>query len=139
MSTLTTDRLDQHGYPVAADPSSDTPRPPWHHLRGWFTRRSFLAALVLVLAVEVGLRVVEARNGVHGPQPDVVDEHARRMRAEQPDLVVVGSSSAGSDIWVPMLEAEQAACRAYVPWLASPTMVDVEAYVRREVLDATSP
>jgi hypothetical protein len=138
MATVLNPRTDDRPVDATGDAPSGRPR-PWRHLRYWFTWRSLLAALVVVLTIEVSLRVVEAHTDVLGERFGLFDEHADRLRTEDPDVLIVGSSSAGSNIWVPTLEEQGIACRAYSPWLASPTMRDIERYVREEVLEVTSP
>jgi hypothetical protein len=138
MSTVLNQPTDNRSHTATVDDPGKRPR-PWRHLCDWLSWRSLLAALVVVLAIEASLRIVEAHTDILEPQRELFDEHAERLRTQDPDVLIVGSSSAGSNIWVPTLEEQGIACRAYSPWLASPTMRDIERYVREEVLEVTSP
>jgi hypothetical protein len=123
--------MQQLDAPVTAPVASPRPRS---------TLRFVVAALAAFVVVEGAVRVVEA--GVSDEQlyASSIETHARQLRdGRTPDVLTVGSSSAGAAFWAPGLVGAGVACDAYSVWLEGPTMEDIGRYVTHTLEDLPMP
>lgn len=102
--------------------------------------RFVVAALVAFGVVEGAVRIVEAGVDEDQLHASSIETHTRQLRdGRRPDVLTIGSSSAGAAVWAPGLVAAGVACDAYSVWLEGPTMEDITRYVAHTLGDLPMP
>lgn len=122
--------------PVAA------PRHPLAHLARWFSPKLLIGLLVGVLAVEGSIRLLELRTGsllIADRGIAALHEEQLNSTTNEFDLVAIGSSTTGADIWMDDLESSGIACDGYASWLPSTNIDEMAKFVSEQILPSQSP